>query len=411
MNTKKVSIGLLLASVAMQCASLTIGPTRGAAWIGRPLELSIPVVHDTLSGTAALCVHADVYYGETRQDASRVHVQQEPTDQADTVRLRVRSSSAIDEPVVSVNLRVGCEDKSLRRFVLLADFPTATEIPSERELPEVATALATPSDTEPSAAQAPSVSPAREGTNTGATEVPALQAQVASAARPTHRQSVAGRSATPGTTLTKVKPSAPAARKPTGPPRSRLQLDSVDILLERIQTLEAAAATPAPVETVSKDSERLQKLESDLQSLREQTARNGATLLILQKQLERAETQRVSTEWFYGLVALVMLCAIVMVMLWHRRRAPQVWNEGPPFEPDSEPEPYEAQFLRKAPVNEQFATPPPRQVPFPKAEVTPDPDPDPGPELELIDLPVDVNLVEFDEPAWSSANKTTTTHP
>lgn len=410
MNTKKkVSIGLLLASVAVQCASLTIGPTRGAAWIGRPLELNIPVVHDTLSGTAALCVHADVYYGETRQDASRVHVQQEPTDQADTVRLRVRSSSAIDEPVVTVNLRVGCEDKSLRRFVLLADFPTATEIPSERELPEVATALATPSDTEPPAAQAPSVSPAREGTNTGATEVPARQAQVASAARPTHRQSVAGRSATPGTTVTKVKPSAPAARKPTGPPRSRLQLDSVDILLERIQTLEAAAATPAPVETVSKDSERLQKLESDLQSLREQTARNGATLLILQKQLERVETQRVSTEWFYGLVALVMLCAIVMVMLWHRRRAPQVWNEGPPFEPDSEPEPYEAQFLRKAPVNEQFATPPPRQVPFPKAEVTPDPDPEP--ELELIDLPVDVNLVEFDEPAWSSANKTTTTRP
>ena len=404
MNTKKVSVSLVLTSVALQCASLTIGPTREAVWIGRPLELSIPVVHDTLSGATALCAHADVYYGDTRQDASRVIVQQEPTDQSDTARLRVRSSNPIDEPVVTVNLRVGCEDKSMRSFVLLADFPTMPEDLSERELPEVAKASATRSDTEPTAPN--------EGTNTAATEAPARKAPVVSAAPPARRPVMAGRSATPYTTVTKVKPSAPAAKQPG---RARLQLDSVDILLERIKTLEAAAATPQPpVETVSKDSERLQKLESDLQSLREQTAKNGATLLILQKQLERAETERVSTAWFYGLVALVMLCAIVIVLLWHRRRAPQVWNEGPPFEPDNEPEPYEAQFLRKAPDVEQFA-PPPIQMPFPKTEakakVNPDTVPDPELALELIDLPVDVNLVEFDEPQWSGVKKTPTTRP
>lgn len=377
MNTKKVSIGLVLASVALQCASLTIGPARGAAWIGRPLELSIPVIRDTPSDATALCVHADVYYAETQQEAALVHVQQEPTDQADTVRLRLRSSTPIDEPVVTINLRVGCEDRSMRRFVLLADLPTIPDGLSEREIPEVTTALATPSDSDPATARAPSASPAPEGTHTSATGVPAPKTQAASAAPPAHRRPMAGRSVAPRTTVAKVKPSGPAA-KPPGPSRSRLQLDSVDILLERIKTLEAAAATPPPVETVSKDSERLQKLESDLQSLREQTAKNGATLLALQQQLERAQTQRVSTEWFYGLVALVMLCAVVIVTLWHRRRVPQAWNEGPPFEPESEPEPYEAQFLRKT------------------AE------PEPGP----VDLSVDVNLMEFDEPLWTGTNQT-----
>jgi hypothetical protein len=158
---KKVSIGLALASVAVQCASLTIGPAQGAAWIGRPLELSIPVVNDTLSDTAALCVHADVYYAETRQDASRVHVQQEPSDQADTVRLQLRSSTPINEPVVTVNLRVGCEDKSMRRFVLLADFPVIAEVPAERALPEVVETLPMSADTEPGAARALSAGLAR----------------------------------------------------------------------------------------------------------------------------------------------------------------------------------------------------------------------------------------------------------
>lgn len=400
MNTKKVSIGLVLVSVAMQCASLTIGPARGAAWIGRPLELSVPVVHDTLSDATALCAHAEVYYAETRQDAARVQIQQEPTDRADTVRLRLRSSAPIDEPVVTVNLRVGCEDKSVRRFVLLADLPATQESPSERELPEVATAPTPRSDTEAPAARALSASLAREETTTGATEVPAGKAQVASAVPPAQRSTITGRSATPRMPVAKVRRSASAA-KPAGPPRARLQLDSVDILLERIKTLEAAAIAP-PVEPVSRDSERLQKLESDLQSLREQTVKNGATLLALQKQLERTETQRVSTEWFYGLVAMVVLCAVVIVMLWHRRRMPQTWDAGPSVGPDSEPEPYEAQFLRKAPAAEQF-TPAPPQMPVPKAKTEVNPESEP--ELALIDLPVDVNLVEFDEPQWSSADK------
>lgn len=411
MNTKNVSIGLFLVSVAMQCASLTIGTARGSAWIGRPLELSIPVVHDTLSDATALCAHAEVYYAETRQDASRVYIQQEPTDRADTVRLRLRSSTPIDEPVVSVNLRVGCDDKSMRRFVLLADFPTTVEIPSERDLPEVATAPATPSDTEPVVARAPSVGIAREETSAGATEVPARKAQAASAAPPVRRPATTNRSASARATVAKAKRSAPAV-KSTEPQRARLQLESVDILLERIKTLEAAATAP-PVAPVSQDSERLQRLENDLQNLREQTARNGATLLTLQKQLERAETQRVSTEWFYGLVAMLMLSAVAIVMLWQRRRVPQTWDESSSAEPDSEPEPYEAQFLRKASTAEQFTPPPPPMpvvkaktevIPIPEPGPEPDPQSESEPELTLIDLPVDVNLVEFDEPQWSGAN-------
>lgn len=190
---------------------------------------------------------------------------------------------------------------------------------------------------------------------------------------------------------TKVKPppTAAASKPARAQGGSRLQLDPLEILLDRVKTLEIATATP-PVETVSKESELLLRMESDLKSLREQTAKNEATLAALQKRLEQAESDRVSAELFYGLLAVVVVCAAAVVALWQRRRAPATVREAPM---EDEPEPYEAQFLRKTLDAEKFEPPTVRM---------PTPTPEPAPSA----VPVDVNLLDLDEPPWPDTSIT-----
>lgn len=361
MNTTTVSIGLVLVGVALHATALTIGPAKGAAWIGRPLELSVPVVRDTLSDTATLCAHANIFYAETQQESERIQIVQESTEQADTVRLRLRSSTLVDEPVVTITLRVGCEDSYVRRFVLLADLPPTFDPTPDGDAAAAPVPLSPPSPT-------------------GASTNPL--APITSAPASTPKRKVAARASAPRATTPKVTPATSALTdKPTRTRGARLQLDPLEVLVERVKSLEIATATP-PVETVSKETELLLRMESDLQSLRQQTAKNEATLLALQKRLEQAESDRVSAELFYGLLAVVVVCASAIVALWHRRRIPVAVQEQPSPE---EPEPYEAQFLRKTLDVEAFE-PPPAQMPVPTDA------PLPGTQ------PVDVNLVEFEEP-------------
>jgi uncharacterized protein (DUF2267 family) len=269
--------------------------------------------------------------------------------------------------------------------VLLADLPLASDPPPERIAADMPVPLVTPSLADASTASAPAPAasaPASSPERNGVSLLPAASpSATTSAPRPALRQP-AERAPAARTTVPKVKPPPTAsANKPARSTGARLQLDPLEILVERVKTLEAATATP-PAEVVSKESELLLRMESDLKSLREQTAKNEATLSALKKRLEQAESDRVSAELFYGLLAVVVVCAAAIVVLWQRRRAPAVVREEPAEE---EPEPYEAQFLRKTLNAEKFEAPP-VYMPVPK--------PEPEPRV----VPVDVNLVELDEP-------------
>ena len=115
---------LLMLLAAGQSAALTLGRLRGAALVGQPLDVLVQIQLNADEAPTALCLEADVFHADTRQDAGRVRVTVEPTAQANTVNARVMSSSYIDEPMVTVYLRAGCAQKSVRRYVLLADFPS-----------------------------------------------------------------------------------------------------------------------------------------------------------------------------------------------------------------------------------------------------------------------------------------------
>lgn len=152
------------------------------------------------------------------------------------------------------------------------------------------------------------------------------------------------------------------------------------MLVARVKTLESAAAAPPP-QPAAKETELLLRMEDELQSMRQQTIKNEATLLAMRKRLEQAESERVSIEWLYGLLGLVVVCVATIVALWQRRSVPMKEPDAPTSE---EPEPYEAQFLRKT------SRPNTLDAPFVQQHASLD-----APPIE--DSPVDVNVEEFED--------------
>ncbi len=141
MEFKAAALGGVLLVQAVSSYALTLGPLQGNAWLGRRLDVSVVAKLDAGQSASALCSTAEVFHGDVQVDSSRVRVLAEPTAKTDEVALRIVSSATVDEPVVTVRLRVGCESEVGRRYVLLPDAPTEA-IPVLPQAPTVATAEA-----------------------------------------------------------------------------------------------------------------------------------------------------------------------------------------------------------------------------------------------------------------------------
>lgn len=70
---------------------MSLGRHRGAALIGRPLDIAVPAVLDAQDDTAKLCLEADIFYADNKLDKSRVRVAVEkalPTGPDALIRIR-----------------------------------------------------------------------------------------------------------------------------------------------------------------------------------------------------------------------------------------------------------------------------------------------------------------------------------
>ncbi len=334
MRFKLVTVGVLLAGLSLGSNAVTLGRVRGAAWIGQPLQLVVPLQLDPGQDASAACVEADVFHAENKIESGRVSVTVEPTPQADAFNVRISSSTLIDEPVVTVYLRAGCTQKTARRFVLLADYPTEPQAPL------------------PAATAAPSLSPvlvspdvAPRSTDGSASKTVMAQASTQKSPAPrvevTRKQATANATESPKTEKVAVAPKAKPAPviKSSDGERSRLKLDPLENLAERIKTLEATTST-APLEEMVRDSQRIQQLQSDIKALLGQAAKNEASLLDMRQRLEKAESERVSATWLWLLSGLVLACLAGVMVLWNRRTEPNHWQsslkEKPPAEASME---------------------------------------------------------------------------
>lgn len=318
MKVKSAAIGVWVVGAALSSSALTLGPARGAAWIGQPLDLSAVVQLEPGQSAASLCAEADVFHADNKQDLGRVKVTAEPGDQPETARLRVVSTSLVDEPVVTVYLRAGCAAKSTRRYVLLADYP------GEVQALEVRVAA-------PIFAASGTLTPPLAGAsaNGDASRNPAEAASLAPpAAKPKPKPKSAPRkleASAPKAKLAPVKskPATPAA----GQDRPRLRLDPLESLEKRISSLESTPVVAPPVE-VSREEQLMLQLQSELKAFSEKTAKNEALLLTLREQLAKAEADKTPAALLYGLMALVLLCLVAIAVLWSRRSEASAWRSG-----------------------------------------------------------------------------------
>lgn len=341
---------------ALSSTALTLGRTRGAALIGRPLELSIQVRLDPAEENTTQCFDADVFHADSKVDSSRVSVQLQPGSTPQDAILRIRSSATVDEPVVTVYLRAGCTQRVTRRYVLLADFPTETVAPAPAvpSVPAVVLPAPVAVPARPAAA-ASSATPARAsgGPGTATPAGPAAsskpkpaaeEGEPAAAPRPRRPRVAAAAKAEPQIAAKRAEP-LPAKRKaeaPARPSRSRLKLEPLDLLIERDPTLKAStemlsapAATDdqralaaalwralnAQPQDVLRDAQRIQALEADVKGLRELTARNQSSLTELRGQLQKAEDERYANGLVYALAALLLVALAGAGYLWQRGRS------------------------------------------------------------------------------------------
>lgn len=331
--------------------ALTLGRTSGAVLIGQTLDLRIPVRLDGGESAASLCFEADVFHADARVDKSKVQISSQPGPGPQDAQVRIRSTALIDEPVVTIYLRAGCDQKVTRRYVLLADLVSEVSAPSvgPASLPGSVLAASAPD----SAAAAGSV-----GAPSSAARSPASASGRSTAAerRRQRREAAAAGTATVATATDDATPAAPVAARPVRSraaaasvvkrqpetSRSRLRLDPLDLAAEREPMLRASTemlSTPADNDArraeaaalwrainaqpqdILRDAQRLQTLEADVKALRSQSARNEASLKQLRGSLEQAESDKYLNWLVYVLVALLAAAAGVAGWLWRSLRS------------------------------------------------------------------------------------------
>ena len=330
--------GLLLLLVALNSQALTLGRMRGAALVGQALDLSIQVQADAGESPGVQCFEVDVFYADTRQDASRVQLSVEPA-QAQRYNVRIQSGNLVDEPVVTLYLRAGCAQKTSRRYVLLADIASEQPASTATRIPPVPLLTAA---TEPGAGASNSgttgVSSAsgigRNTVSQPASARPRSVARKARSARPARVPSTAraARATRPDVAAAPTPPSSAAGEKllaGRSAGQSRLKLDPLELSpsADRAATPEAAPAS-APAELAAREAQRLQSLEVSVKDLLTVATRNEASLQDLKMRLQQAEAERYRNPLVYALGAVLLACLGALVWLLLRRGRPSAVSEA-----------------------------------------------------------------------------------
>lgn len=289
--------------LALDAAAVTLGRASGAVLVGRPLQLSIPATLDAAATDP--CASADMFYGEQRVTRTPT-VRWESRDGKEGV-LRVSSELPVDEPMVTVYLRVGCGQPSARRYVLLAEVPPAEA----------------------------SSSPGRAA----AASVPVVPSAPPAAAPPVVRR----------------PPPAPRPKPPAvarEPARPVLKLEPLDLSIDHAPTLrlsteigtqptsdpaarQAAAALwqalqKGPEEALQ-EAQRVQAVQRELQSLRDVNRQNEAAVAGMRAEVEHAQSRR-NIASVLALLLATLLAAVLAALGWRWYRIHRVERVGRWFE-------------------------------------------------------------------------------
>lgn len=138
---------VVVASAAVAAAGAGLTQGAPALVLGQPLNFSVQLRSDTGEPITPECIGAEVSVGDRRLPAAQVRAALESLG-ADGARVRVFTLQRIDEPVVSVQLTVGCQSRVTRRYMLMAEAASTAPMvnvprPARADRPPPASARAT----------------------------------------------------------------------------------------------------------------------------------------------------------------------------------------------------------------------------------------------------------------------------
>ncbi len=367
-HNKNSLVGIALVCAAIGSSALTLGRLRGAALLGQPLDVVIAVQAGPDEDVAGLCFEAEVFYADARVDPSRVRVKVEPAVQAQGPTIRVSSSVKIDEPVVTVNLRAGCTQKTSRRYVVLAELasdaadpPPATALPAPSAAPMPGLPAAPGAVPRALAATGVAAYPAAVRSRRppkraqGAPDAVAQSPSAGPARKPSARKQTGdignpGRGATPTTQsqIPSQRQNQPQALRPdptAKTAKSHLKLDPADLVVpddlglrlsqqlnvasvgneklraEAIALWRAINANPVDMlRDTQRDAQRVATLEGNIATLRTLADKSQGTLADLTLRLQKAESERSANKLVYLLAALAALALAAATYFWSRQR-------------------------------------------------------------------------------------------
>jgi len=120
LNARGLLAGGLGLCAVFGAAAVSLGPNTHSAVLGQPLDLSIRVMLDKGDDPNALCLDASVFYVDRQIDKSQVRVAAEQSANAQESVIRIRADAPVEGTVVTVHLRAGCVQQTMRRYVVLA---------------------------------------------------------------------------------------------------------------------------------------------------------------------------------------------------------------------------------------------------------------------------------------------------
>lgn len=412
------SLALILAlgMSADRATALGFGKVTSATSLGQPLSFAIGLRLDPNETLEAKCLKAEVSLGDRVLPEAMVRTRLETATGTGERRVRVTTTVHVDEPVVNIQLHVGCPASLSRSFMVFADPPVGGALASggapaednwvpERAESPVGAVLSAVPVTGP-AASAPL--PARRGTAPRVGGSPSRAEAAASAREPVPAAAASPRARSRAPVKTNGAKGGPV-----------LRLDPVEadaLIFPSLQMATTLSQAPDPAasgamprfvdpeqEQRLREQERLKAMEAALLKLRSDSEATQKALGDMQLRVRAAEASRYANPLVYLLVALCALLAAGLAgMVWLRRRdrrsaawwtppvevgppamvAEDVWVPPPATAPAPEPMPLR-EALTSAPMP---APPPPPPVPSRSGELDAAEPRRPMSAEELIDL-------------------------
>lgn len=309
-------------AAASAALALGFGRIPESTVFGQPLDLSLPLRLDAGENATPACLSAEVSVGERRVPAASLQLTVERSGEGS--RLRMRSPVVVLEPLVSVNVAVGCNGSVARQFVVFADPPghrmepaVALAAPVEAPAPPpVASTVPHPPVAAMDGGATRRADKVKTSTRRGSGEPP-RPGTSAAALRKTPRKGAApvARRNTPVSTT-----AAPAPRLTLEEPDERLQAVRLAVAAQDAAVANAEEAASAAQAAASAAETRLAALEKDLQGVRADSAAQRAVMEQLRDRLVGVE-QRGQMNW--PLLALLALLGSITLWLGLRLRAMQ----------------------------------------------------------------------------------------